>query len=405
MARNNQRRRLRVQPAHRRKSPAQRTAVALVILIVIAVATVSTASTWFFLTHQAATSTTSELNATPRAYQSAGLNATYVYANSRQGVVLVVGMQTTQTAYGPDTSAILGSGFIINSNGTDYVITNFHVVDGTKNLTVTFYDGNAYAAKVVGDDPYSDFAVLSVSGAAESEFHPLDIAPSGSLIVGEPVLAIGNPYGLAGSVTIGIISQLGRTIQETAAGNFSIAGMIQFSAPINPGNSGGPLLNGEGQVVGITTAVVSYSQGVGFAVPSDTITRELPYLVKTGSYDLHPYLGILGADMNYPLAQALGTNVTYGVLVQKVIQGGPAAGAGIRGGTRTATILGQDYVIGGDIIVSINGRKILSNDDLATYLEENETAGMKVLVGIVRSGTLTYMSIVLGARPAPPPSS
>ena len=318
--------------------------------------------------------------------------------------MLVEGMQSTSTLYGPDVSAILGSGFIINRNGSDYVITNFHVVDSTTDLTVTFNDGNAYAARVVGDDPYSDFAVLSVSGSLQSEFHPLEFATSRSLMVGEPVMAIGNPYGLTSSVTIGIISQLGRTIQETAAGNFSIAGMIQFSAPINPGNSGGPLLNPEGKVIGITTAIVSYSQGVGFAIPSDTITRELPYLIRSGSYDLHPYLGIQGADMNYQLAQAQGTNVTYGVLVQRVIQGGPAAGAGMRGGSQTVTIQGQEYLVGGDIMVSINGKRVSNNDDLATYLEENETAGTKVELGLLRSGTLTNVSLVLGARP-PPPSS
>ena len=378
--------------------------MALMIVVVIVVATASSTLTWLYLSSSAATSSASRLNTTMQSSQSSGLDATSVYASSRQGVVLVEGMQSTSTLYGPDVSAILGSGFIINRNGSDYVITNFHVVDSTTELTVTFNDGNAYAARVVGDDPYSDFAVLSVSGSLQSEFHPLEFATSRSLMVGEPVMAIGNPYGLTSSVTIGIISQLGRTIQETAAGNFSIAGMIQFSAPINPGNSGGPLLNPEGKVIGITTAIVSYSQGVGFAIPSDTITRELPYLIRSGSYDLHPYLGIQGADMNYQLAQAQGTNVTYGVLVQRVIQGGPAAGAGIRGGSQTVTIQGQEYLVGGDIMVSINGKRVSNNDDLATYLEENETAGTKVELGLLRSGTLTNVSLVLGARP-PPPSS
>ena len=378
--------------------------MALMIVVVIVVATASSTLTWLYLSSSAATSSASKFNTTMQGSQSSALDATSVYASSRQGVVLVEGMQSTSTPYGPDVSAILGSGFVINRNGSDYVITNFHVVDSTTDLTVTFNDGNAYAARVVGDDPYSDFAVLSVSGSAQSELHPLEFATSRSLMVGEPVMAIGNPYGLTSSVTIGIISQLGRTIQETAAGNFSIAGMIQFSAPINPGNSGGPLLNPEGKVIGITTAIVSYSQGVGFAIPSDTITRELPYLIRSGSYDLHPYLGIQGADMNYQLAQAQGTNVTYGVLVQRVIQGGPAAGAGIRAGSQTVTIQGQEYLVGGDIMVSINGKRVSNNDDLATYLEENETAGMKVELGLLRSGTLTNVSLVLGARP-PPPSS
>jgi S1-C subfamily serine protease len=371
-------------------------------LLVIAVALVSSTSTWLYFTYSTGTLTPKQVSNNQTTPSIAALNAGAVYANSSQGVVVVEGVQTTTSAFGQDTSEILGSGFVVNENGSEYVITNFHVVDGTSNLTVTFYDGNGYAARVVGDDPYSDLAVLSVPSAAQSEFHILSLAPSRYVVVGEPVLAIGNPYGLAGSATVGIISQLGRTIQESAAGNFSIAGMIQFSAPINPGNSGGPLLNRDGGVIGVTTAVVSYSQGVGFAIPSDTISKELPYLIKTGGYNLHPYMGIVGADMNYQLAQALGVNVTYGVLVQQVASGSPAALAGLRGGTEAVTIQGQQYVLGGDLIVSVNGKKILNNDGLATYLEENEAAGQKIQLGIVRMGATLYIPLILGTRPAPP---
>jgi S1-C subfamily serine protease len=390
---------------HRRKSPVHKTTVhkTTLVLLVIVVATISTTSTWIFLTYSIGTSTSPKHSANQQIESFAGLNATWLYETSSQGVVIVQGVQTTVAPYGSNVFPILGSGFVINQDGANYVISNFHVVDGTSNLTVTFYDGNAYAAKVVGDDPYSDLAVLSVSGAGGSEFHPLSLASSGSLVVGEPILAIGNPYGLASSVTVGIISQRGRTIQESAAGNFSIGDMIQFSAPINPGNSGGPLLNREGKVIGVTTAVVTDSQGVGFAIPSDTVSRELPYLIRTGRYDLHPYLGIVATDMNYQLAKALGTNVTYGVLVEKVILGGPADAAGIRGGNKTITILGQKYIIGGDIIISINGGRILTKEDLATYLEENATSGEKVQVGVVRSGMVTFISLALGTRPPPPP--
>lgn len=374
------------------------------VIVVIVVATVSTTLTWVYLSSSTAISGLNNSNSTLLMSQSSGLDAPSIYAHLRQSVVLVEGVQTTSTPYGPDISSILGSGFTISKNDSYYVITNFHVVDGTTDLTVTFNDGNAYAARVVGDDAYSDLAVLSVPAGAHSEFHPLEFGISRSLMVGEPVMAIGNPYGLTSSVTIGIVSQLGRTIQETAAGNFSIAGMIQFSAPINPGNSGGPLLNSEGKVIGITTAVVSYSQGVGFAIPSDTITRELPYLIRSGSYNLHPYLGIQGADMTYQLAHAQGANVTYGVLVQNVMKSGPAAAAGIRGGNQSANIQGQDYVIGGDILVSINGKRIMNNDELASYLEENEIAGMRVELELFRSGTLVNVSLVLGARPPPPTS-
>jgi S1-C subfamily serine protease len=227
----------------------------------------------------------------------------------------------------------------------------------------------------------------------------MTVVHSSSLQVGQPIAAIGNPFGLSGTMTVGIVSQLGRTLQDPTAGNFSIANAIQFSAQINPGNSGGPLLNAQGLVVGITTAVISGSQGVGFAIPSDTIIKEMPSLVANGSYNLHSYLGIGGVDMNYHLAQASGTNVTYGVLVETVVQGGPASNAGLKTGNRIETITGQRYLIGGDIIVSINGTRIINNDALATYLEENTVAGQTVSMGIVRDGSYTTINVKLGVRP------
>ncbi|HZW58518.1 MAG TPA: PDZ domain-containing protein, partial [Nitrososphaerales archaeon] len=174
---------------------------------------------------------------------------------------------------------------------------------------------------------------------------------------------------------------------------------IQFSAPINPGNSGGPLLDSNGDVVGITTAVVQSSQGVGFAIPSDTIMKEIPSLVTTGSYNQHSYLGIGGADMNYQLSQASRTNVTYGVLIENVVPGGPASNAGLRAGSQVVTIAGQQYLVGGDIIISINGTRIVNNDALATYLEEHTVSGQMVTLGIIRGGSLTSVNLKLGARP------
>jgi S1-C subfamily serine protease len=387
-----------MQLKRRRKSKVQlhKSTLALLVIVVAIISSATTSLSMYYWTLH-----TGSLSS---AHASSAIDSKSIYANARQGVAVVEGSQVTISPYGRDTSEILGSGFVINENGTTYVVTNYHVVEGTRDLAVTFYDGNGYAAKVVGDDPYSDLAVLSVPDAGQSEFHPLSFARSQSVVVGEPVLAIGNPYGLAGSLTIGIVSQLGRTIQESEAGNFSIADMIQFSAPTNPGNSGGPLLNSDGRVIGITTAVVTDSQGVGFAIPSDTIMRELPYLIKTGTYRLHPYIGIVGADMNYQLAEAIRTNVTYGVLVQQVVQDSPAKASGLRGGTHSAAVQGQQYILGGDIIISIDGKKIQNNDDLATYLEENEVAGQQVQLGIVRSGTTIIVPLVLGVRPPPPTS-
>jgi S1-C subfamily serine protease len=335
--------------------------------------------------------------------QSSGLNAQQIYADSAPSVVTVQGDQTTttNTIFGPQTAitSVLGSGFTVSYQNSAYVVTNYHVVAGDANLTVTFPDGNAYPARVVGTDPYSDLAVLAVSAAPASEFAPLQVVSSQGLSVGQQVYAIGNPYGLSGSMTPGIVSQLGRTIQDPVSGNFSVAGVIQFSAPINPGNSGGPLLDTNGRVIGITTATVSSSQGIGFAIPSSTILRDLPSLVTTGTYAGYSYLGITTVDMNLQLASASHTNVTYGLLIQSVVPGGPAAKAGLQAGTTTVAIDGTQYLIGGDIIVSVNGTKVISQDAFSTYLVQNTVAGQTVNLGVTRSGTLINVAVVLGARP------
>ena len=336
-----------------------------------------------------------------------GLDPVSIYRSVNRSIVTLQGVQVTtvNTLFGPQqsTQVVLGSGFVIQDTGSYYIVTNFHVLSGTTDLTVTFWNGNSYPAKVVGTDPYSDLGIVSVS-ASVTQLFPIHITSSSNLQVGEPIVAIGNPFGLSGSMTFGIVSQLGRTIQDPVAGNFSIADAIQFSAPINPGNSGGALLNSGGEVVGITTAVVNGAQGVGFAIPSDTITRELPSLITTGKYNLHPYLGIGSADMNYALAQKQGTNFTYGALIAQVVAGGPASRAGLRAGSQTVTIQGTQYVVGGDQIVSMNGTRIISTDGLSTYLEEHALAGQTIQVGIIRAGSPMTVSVVLGTRP-PPPSS
>jgi S1-C subfamily serine protease len=334
-----------------------------------------------------------------------GINPSSIYRADNGSVVTIQGDATisVSTILGQESEAetVLGSGFVAVYLDSLYIVTNFHVVNGVQNLTVTFADGDAYPAKVVGTDPYSDLAVVTVNAPAK-EFVPLQVISSANVEVGQPVAAIGNPYGLSGSMTFGIVSQLGRTIQEATAGNFSISGVIQFSAPINPGNSGGPLLNANGQVIGITTAMVNGSQGVGFAIPSSTILLELPSLISTGSYNMHAYLGISGVDMDYQLAQASHTNVTYGVLIEDVVSGGPAAAAGLRAGSTTITIAGEQYLVGGDVIISINGTKIVNQDALATYLQENALAGQRVQIGIIREGSLMTVVLTLGERPAPP---
>jgi Trypsin-like serine proteases, typically periplasmic, contain C-terminal PDZ domain len=332
-------------------------------------------------------------------------NLTYIYNQVKYSVVVIEGIisQTVITFFGPTTQygLIQGSGFVYSYNGSDYIITNNHVVNGASNITVIFIDGSSSYAKVIGTDPYSDLAVLNAS--IPPDVKPLTIVSSRYVQVGQAVVAVGSPFGLAGSMTFGIISQVGRTITESTAGNYAIADVLQFSAPINPGNSGGPLLDTNGNVIGITTATVSNSQGLGFAIPSDTILRELPSLIATGSYNSHPYLGIQGTDMTPYIASAAGLNITYGWLVESVTPNGPAAKAGIRGGNQQLQTVEGQVTIGGDLIIAINGTRITNGDALSSYLEENTMPGQTVALTVVRGGHIITIDVVLGARP--PPSS
>lgn len=299
-----------------------------------------------------------------------------LYETVKDSVVLIRG----ETSAG----AIQGSGFVYNFSGTMVVITNNHVVDGTTSISVTFSDGDGYAATVNGTDPYADLAVLTVN-APQYEFKPIEIVSSSTLRVGDPVIAIGNPYGLVGSLTTGAISALGRTITEDTAGGFAIANIIQTSALINPGNSGGPLLSYFGKVVGITTAIVADSQGLGFAIPSNTIRREIESLVSFGTYDGHSYLGVRGTDMTYETAQQLGVNVTYGWLVSTVVSGGPSDGK----------------LQANDVIIALNGTRTKNGDDLASYLEENTMPEQNLTITVVRGTITENVTVTLGRRPSP----
>jgi S1-C subfamily serine protease len=294
------------------------------------------------------------------------------------------------------TGTVQGSGFVYDYDGLMVTITNYHVIEGATSITVEFNNGNTYAAETLGSDKYSDLAVLSVD-APSTEFRPLQIASSSTLSVGDYVIAIGNPYGLIGSMTTGIVSALGRTITESTS-NYAIADVIQTSTPINSGNSGGPLLNEHGQVIGITTAIVSGSTGLGFAIPSNTILREIGSLINTGSYTLHPYLGISGTDMTYGIAEKMSINTTYGVLVTQITSGGPASNAGLKGYTSTASIHGSIVYVGGDIITAVNGHRVVDMDSLLTYLEEYALPGQTINLAIIRSGLTTDISLTLGTR-------
>lgn len=309
-------------------------------------------------------------------------NQTYLadlYDEVKDSIVLVQG----QTSGG----SVQGSGFVYLYSQRNVVITNNHVVEDTTDLSVTFQNGHGYSATVLGTDPYADLAVLSVNVGDADELRPLKIASSSSLRVGEEVIAIGNPYGLVGSLTTGVISALGRSITEDSTSRFSIANIIQTSVSINPGNSGGPLLNAAGEVIGVTTAILSDSQGLAFAIPSNTILREIYALITTGTYTGHSYLGVNGNDMTYQVAQETGASVTYGWRLAAIVRGGPSDG----------------HLQVNDIIVALNGVTIRNNDDLASYLEEYTLPGQTIRVSVIRGDNNQHLDVefILGTRPPP----
>ena len=331
-----------------------------------------------------------------------GENASFapLYSKVKDAVVVIRGLMLQYDVFRrPYYSQVQGSGFVYDYEGQMVVITNNHVVENIINVTVTFINGNGYEATVLGSDPYADLAVLSTN-APQSEYNPLELVSSSTLNVGDSVIAVGGPYGLAGSMTTGIVSALGRTITaETSGNSYPIANVIQMSAPINPGNSGGPLLNYQGQVVGITTAIVSDSQGVGFAIPSSTVLREIGSLITTGSFNQHPWLGASGADMTYEIAETMGVDVTYGWLIVQVTNGGPADTTGLQGGTLQVTVAGESVIVGGDIIIALNGTRIKGIDDLSTFLEEHTSPGQSIDVTIIRNGETVTLPLTLESRP------
>ncbi len=286
-----------------------------------------------------------------------------------------------------------GSGFVTFVDNQSVIVTNYHVMKNAINTTVTFANGDSYPATLVGSDPLADLAVLTIN-VPSSDLLPLTIISSQSLQVGDPVVAVGSPYGLSGTLTTGVVSALGRTITETDGtqnSGIDIPDVIQTSTAINPGNSGGPLVNYRGEVVGITTAAVSNSEGLGFAIPSDTILRELALIMRNGSYDRHPSIDASGTDMNYQIAQAIGTNVTYGWLVERV-----STQNGLKAGTTQVTAGASSVIIGGDIVIGINGTRIANIDDLLSYLEQQTLPGQKVDFTVIRAGQTQTVAVTIG---------
>jgi S1-C subfamily serine protease len=290
-------------------------------------------------------------------------------------------------------STRLGSGFVFDNQG--HIITNYHVVGNAKTVDVTFVDGNSYNAKVIGTDPFSDIAVIQITDDFFAEnVVPLVIANSSSLEVGQQIVAIGNPFGLSDTMTTGIVSQMGRLLPNPGM-NFSTPNTIQTDAAINPGNSGGPLLNMQGQVVGINTAISSATgefSGIGFAVPSNVIIREAQGLIKNGCYG-HPWLGIAGGVITPDIAQSAGLSRNYkGVVVASVQGGSPAEKAGLKGVTQNTQQIG-------DIITGIDGHPLRSMDDLINYVDLHKSVGDNVMLTVNRHDQIMNLNLVLQARP------
>ena len=290
----------------------------------------------------------------------------------------------------------MGSGFVYKDDG--YIITNHHVVDDAERVTVTFLDGESYIAKIIGTDADLDIAVLKVE-IGSTYLQPIPIGDSSHLKVGEPIAAIGNPFGLSGSMTSGIISQIGRLLPQDSG--YSIPDVIQTDAAINPGNSGGPLLNMKGEVVGMNTAIQSATgefTGVGFAVPSNTIKKVVPVLIRDGIFH-HPWMGISGSDVDPDLAKVRELNSSKGFLIATVIEGSPANAAGLQGVTITKEIDGREYALDGDIIIKIDDVVVRKISDILIHLQREKSIGDELIMTVNRDGTMIEAVLVLGERP------
>jgi serine protease Do len=312
----------------------------------------------------------------------------------------------------PDGSAIpqvpqrvqgQGSGFVWDTQG--HIVTNDHVVDGASSIQVTFYDGTTADATLVAADPYSDLAVVKVDVPAD-ELRPIQLGDSTQLKVGELSIAIGNPFGLEGTMTVGFVSAVGRSLSAQSSGQsgayYSIPDVIQTDASINPGNSGGVLVDEMGKLLGVTSAIESTSgsnSGIGFAIPESIVQKVVPALIEAQHYD-YPWLGVSGTTLTSKLAQAMGLDANQrGALVMTVVAGGPAEAAGLIGSDQQATVDGQEVTVGGDVIVAIDGTPIRDFDTLVAYLVNHTTVGQAVTLTVLRDGQETAVSVTLGTRP------
>jgi len=323
-----------------------------------------------------------------------------LYERVNPGVVTII--VATPNASGS------GSGFVYDKEG--HILTNYHVVEGAETIEVDFTDGNKVYGEVIATDLDSDLAVIKVNLPPE-ELIPLPLGDSDALKVGDQVVAIGNPFRLSSTMTLGIVSAKGRMLDSirTSADNspFSAGDLIQTDASINPGNSGGPLLNLAGEVVGINRAIRTtgttftgdpVNSGIGFSVSINIVKRVVPYLIRDGHYD-YPYLGITSSSIDFTLAEwkALDINQTYGAYLTGVVPGGPADQAGLRAGTITTSIPG--LLAGGDLIQAVDGKTVYVYGDLVSYIMTNKSPGDTINLTIFRNGQSMEVPLTLGKRP------
>lgn len=306
------------------------------------------------------------------------------------------------TIYGQNGGQIVplgqGSGFVYDESGS--IITNDHVVEGAEQVEVTFSDGTIRDAEVIGQDPNSDLAVVKVDQLPEG-IAPLPLGDMSELAVGQTVIAIGNPFGLDGTLTRGIISALGRTIPALTP--FSIPQAIQTDAAINPGNSGGPLLDLHGHVIGVNAQIETdgtsrSNSGVGFAIPVNVIQRVVPALIEEGKYEWS-WLGVRGGNLVPTLVKAMNLPVERGAYILEVMAGGPAEQAGLRGANEEKAVNGLAIPVGGDVVTAIDGQPINSFDDLLIYIAMQTSPGQKVGLTILRDGETLEISVLLEKRP------
>ena len=343
------------------------------------------------LTHQSITPLENIGQSSPPTH----LSLADLFSKSQDGVVQIIVRKTSDNS----SDRAIGSGIVYDSSG--HIITSNHVVADYEKIRVVFHNGDSYTAQVTGTDPFADLAVIKVNADPQT-LHTLPLGNSSKLRIGDEVIAIGSPFGLTGSMTSGIVSQLGRILNPPDIGSFSIPNVIQTDTAINPGNSGGPLLNDQGEVIGINTAIQTQTgefSGVGFAIPSNTMKRIVPYLIQDGHYK-HPWLGVSGITVDPDLSDSLGLSTQSGFLIENIVPNSPAANAGLHASNQTKTADGIKYKIGGDIIVGVDDTPVKKLEDLLNYLQDNKSAGDKMVLKIIRNDKSLEVTLTLQERPS-----